>query len=200
MPRSCIRFYAHAVEDAERWNARYREDERYQRDVPPRRFLVENADCLPRQGLALDAAMGLGGNAGFLLERGLRVVGVDVSWVAVRRARARLPGLMAVAADLTRFSLPERGFDVILNFYYLQRDLWAAYRRALRPGGILVIETLSQEMGALRPDIDPQYLLQPGELQAAFSDWRILAYREGWVETETRHPKAVASLVACRPG
>ena len=75
-----------------------------------------------------------------------------------------------------------------------------ATRRALRPGGILVIETLSQEMGAMRPDIDPQYLLQPGELQAAFSDWRILAYREGWVETETRHPKAVASLVACRPG
>ena len=187
-------------EDAERWNARYREDERYRRDAPPRRFLVENADCLPRQGLALDAAMGLGGNAGFLLERGLRVVGVDVSWVAVRRARTRLPGLMAVAADLTRFSLPEERFDVILNFYYLQRDLWAAYRRALRPGGILVIETLSQEMGAMRPDIDPQYLLQPGELQAAFSDWRILAYREGWVESETRHPKAVASLVACRPG
>jgi tellurite methyltransferase len=174
------------IEDAERWNARYWEDKRTHGDIPPRRFLVENAGCLPSQGLALEAAMGLGGNAGFLLERGLRVMGVDVSWVAVRQAKRRLPGLMAVVADLTR--------------YYLQRDLWGTYRRALRPGGILVIETLMQEMREHRPDIDPQYLLNPGELMAAFSDWQILVYREGWVETETRHPKAVASLIASRPG
>ena len=188
------------IDDAERWNARYRQDERYLGDIPPRRFLVENADCLLPQGLALDAAMGLGGNAHFLLERGLRVIGVDVSWVAARQAKAHLPALMAVVADLTRFRLPENCFDVILNFYFLQRELWLHYRRALRPGGILVIETLTQEMRGLRPDIDPQYLLHPGELQAAFNDWQILAYREGWVETETRHPKAVASLIARRPG
>jgi tellurite methyltransferase len=187
------------VEDAERWNARYQEDKRYTGDIRARRFLVENADRLPLRGLALDAAMGLGGNAGFLLERGLRVVGVDISWVAARQAKAHLPRLMAVVADLTQLRLPDEAFDVILNFYYLQRDIWAQYRRALRPGGILVIETLMQEMHTIRPDIDPQYLLHPGELQAAFNDWQILAYREGWVETETRHPKAVASLIARRP-
>lgn len=188
------------IEDAEHWNARYLQDERYHRDIPPRRFLVENADCLPLRGLALDAAMGLGNNAAFLLERGLHVVGVDVSWAAARQAKARLPGLLAVVADLTHFHLPEECFDVILNFYYLQRDLWAQYRRALRPGGILVIETLTQEMHGLRPDIDPLYLLHPGELRAAFGDWQILVEREGWVETSTRHPKAVAGLIACRPG
>ena len=187
-------------EDAERWNARYRDDESNLRDVPPRRFLVDNAACLPRQGLALDAAMGLGGNASILLEMGLRVVGVDISWAAARQAKARLPALMAVVADLTHFHLPEECFDVILNFYYLQRDLWAQYRRALRPGGILVIETLTQEMHSLRPDIDPLYLLHPGELKAAFGDWQVLAEREGWVESGTRHPKAVASLIARRPG
>jgi tellurite methyltransferase len=186
------------VEDAERWNARYQEDKRYAGDIPARRFLVENADRLPLRGLALDAAMGLGGNAGFLLERGLRVVGVDISWVAARQAKAHLPRLMAVVADLTQLHLPDEAFDVILNFYYLQRDIWAQYRRALRPGGILVIETLMQEMHTIRPDIDPQYLLHPGELQAAFDDWQILAYREGWLETGTRHPRAVASLIACR--
>jgi len=188
------------IEDAERWNARYMEDETHLREIPPRRFLVENAGSLPRQGLALDAAMGLGGNARFLQERGLRVIGVDVSWVAARQAKVRLPRLMAVVADLTRFHLPDECFDLILNFYYLQRDLWAQYRRALRPGGILVIETLTQEMHSLRPDIGPLYLLHPGELKAAFGDWQILAEREGWVETGTRHPKAVASLIACRPG
>jgi len=188
------------VEDAERWNARYREDKRYLGELPPRGFLVENAAYLPPRGLALDAAMGLGGNAGFLMERGLHVVGVDVSWVAARQAKRRLPRLMAVVADLTRFHLPEDRFDIILNFYFLQRDLWPQYRRALRPGGILVIETLTQEMHEIRPDIDLQYLLGKGELRVAFSDWQILTYREGWVESETRHPKAVASLIARNPG
>jgi SAM-dependent methyltransferase len=107
---------------------------------------------------------------------------------------------MAVVADLSRCYLPDECFDIILNFYYLQRELWTEYSRALRPGGILVMETLTQEMHALRPDIDPQYLLQPGELKKAFSHWRFLYYREGWVESETSHPKAVASLIACRPG
>jgi SAM-dependent methyltransferase len=186
-------------EDAERWNARYLEDERYHREIPPRGFLVENAAWLPRRGLALDAAMGLGNNAAFLLEWGLRVVGVDVSWVAARQAKRRMPGLMAAVADLTRFHLPAECFDVIVNFYYLERKLWAQYRQALRPGGILVIETLTQEMQGLRPDIEPQYLLRPDELRAAFADWEIMAYREGWVETDTRHAKAVASLVTRRP-
>jgi SAM-dependent methyltransferase len=188
-------------QDAARWNSRYQQDSRASFEQP-RRFLVENAARLPRQGLALDAAMGLGGNAAFLLARGLRVVGVDISIVALRQAKARLPGLMAVLADLTRFYLPANCFDVIINFYYLQRDLWPAYIRALRPGGILLIETLTEEMRAVHPEISPAYLLQPGELRQAFSSdlyrncLELLAYHESWQEQEGRHPRAVASLAA----
>ena len=58
---------------------------------------------MPAAGLALDIAMGLGGNAGLLIERGMQVVGVDISSVAVQRAKERLPSLMAVRADLTQF-------------------------------------------------------------------------------------------------
>jgi UDP-N-acetyl-D-mannosaminuronic acid transferase (WecB/TagA/CpsF family) len=42
-------------------------------------------------------------------------------------------------------------------------------------------------------------LLAPGELQQAFSDLKILVYREGWAQQASRHPKAVASLVARKP-
>lgn len=185
--------------DAERWDARYLHEARFATFVQPRPFLVENAAYLPSTGLALDVAMGLGGNAAFLLERGLRVVGIDISRVALRQAKARLPGLMAVLADLTCFPLPERTFDVILNFYYLQRDLWPQYRRALRPGGVLFFETLTQEMRSIHPEIDPLYLLYPGELRQAFADWEILAYREGWEEDCGGRRRAVASLVARLP-
>jgi len=82
-------------------------------------------------------------------------VGVDISSVAVMKARRRLPDLMAVVADLNAFSIPDQSFDAILNFYFLQRDLWQLYKRALRPGGVLFLETLTQEMLNIQPDMDP---------------------------------------------
>ncbi len=186
-------------DDALRWNSRYLDDERYSTFAQPRAFLVKNAHFLPPKGLALDVAMGLGGNAGFLLSRGLRVVGVDISSVAVHQASKRFAGLMAVVADLANYYLPSETFDVILNFYYLQRDLWSQYQLALRPGGILYIETLTQEMLQLQPNTDPAYLLAPGELRQAFASWEILVYQEGWEESRGGRHHPVASLVARKP-
>ena len=184
--------------DAIRWNERYRQGVEPAFEQP-RAFLIEQAAYLPDRGLALDVAMGLGGNAGFLLEHGLRVIGVDVSEVAARRAKARWPGLMAAVIDMTRFHLPNATFDVVLNLYYLQRDLWPSYRRALRPGGILIFESLTQDTMTIRPDFTPAYLLAPDELRRAFADWEILVYREGWLDVECESPRAVASLVARVP-
>jgi tellurite methyltransferase len=183
------------MRDARRWDQRYLDRER-ESFKAPRPFLVEHAPYLPGEGLALDVAMGLGGNAGFLLERGLRVVGVDISSVAVNRARQRLNGLMAVRADLTHFYLPENTFDLIVNFYYLERGLWDQYKRALKSGGVLVMETLTRGTLAVNPDLDPAYLLSPGELLRAFGDMEILVYQEGLERTEGQHPRAVASIVA----
>jgi tellurite methyltransferase len=109
--------------DANKWNERYRSGVEAAFESP-RDFLVAQAQHLPAQGLALDIATGLGGNAGFLLERGLRVIGVDISEVGVRRAKARRPSLMGAVLDLGHYRWPPCAFDVILNFYYCQRDLW----------------------------------------------------------------------------
>lgn len=187
------------IADAERWNERYLQNSRYESFEKPRPFLEEQRKYLPDHGLAIDMAMGLGGNAGFLLAHGMRVIGVDISEVAVRRAKDRLPALSAVQADLSRFHLPPQAFDVILNFYYLQRDLWPVYMQALRPGGLLVFETLLQAMLERQPQIDPSFLLSPGELKRGFAGLEILVYREGWTESESGHPRAVASLLARKP-
>jgi tellurite methyltransferase len=184
--------------DAVKWN------ERYQARVEPafespRAFLIAQAQHLPERGLALDIATGLGGNAGFLIERGLRVIGVDISEVGVRRAKERRPALLGAVIDLTNYRWPPCSFDVILNFYYCQRDLWPRFRAMLKPGGVLIMETMTIEMLRTRPDYNPDYLLQPGELQRAFSDWEVLVYREGWVEMGLSAPRAVGSLVAKYP-
>ncbi len=184
--------------DAIKWNERYRSDAETAFESP-RDFLIAQTQYLPEQGLALDLAMGLGGNAGFLLEHGLRVIGVDISEVGVRRAKGRWPSLMAAVIDLTHYRWPSATFDVILNFYYCQRDLWPRFRSMLKPGGILIMETLTIETLRTRPDYNPDYLVLPGELHRAFIDWDVLVYREGWIELKDHSPRAVASLVAKRP-
>jgi tellurite methyltransferase len=179
--------------DQSRWNARY-----LNHDGPeavPRAWLVGHQALLPAPGLALDIAMGLGGSAGWLVERGWRVVGLDVADVAVRRARARWPALRAVVADLQQLPLAATAaFDLILDFYYLDRALWPWVRRALRPGGLLVMETLARGPAGDSAGANPAYLLDPGELRAAFADWQVLDDREG-----ERAGRFVASLVARRP-
>jgi tellurite methyltransferase len=181
--------------DAIKWNERYLSE----RFHGPREFLIEQAQYLPDRGVALDIATGLGGNAGFLLERGLRVIGVDVSEVGVRRAKDRWPSLMAAVIDLTHYRWPPYSCDVILNFYFCQRDLWPRFRSLLKPGGVLIMETLTIETLRVRPDYNPDYLLQPDELRRAFADWKVLVYREGWIEMQDHAARAVASLVARRP-
>jgi SAM-dependent methyltransferase len=184
--------------DAQRWNQRYREGQHagFER---PRAFLLDQAAWLPTGGLALDVAMGLGANAGWLLARGLHVIGVDISEVAVRQARARFPDLQTIIADLTTFSLPHHTFDVIVNFYYLQRDLWPQFVQALRPGGVLIFETLTQAVRQVRPDISPEFLLAPGELRQGFAGLNVQVYREAWIETGCDSHRAVASMVATKP-
>ncbi len=186
------------LKDAIRWDEKYQKD-RYNTFSQPRQFLLDHANYLPQQGLALDVAMGLGGNAGYLLEHGLSVVGVDISGVAVRKAKKRFPQIMIVQADLTNFIFPAAHFDVILNFFYLQRDLFPMLIRALRPGGLLLVETMTQKMLEIKPELTPDCLLAPNELREMFHHLDIITYHEGWTQSRNHLPRAVASLAARLP-
>lgn len=188
-----------AREDARRWNERYRTG--YIDAEPGARSILGLAlPCLKPGGLVLDLAMGLGANARWLVERGFRVVGVDISGVAVLRARARCPRIQAVIADLDEFVLPEHTFSAVLNFYFLDRALLRGLPRLLQPGGVAIVETLTREMLGVKPDLPPEFLLEKGELADLFSGWRILHYQEGWQASDHGGQKSVASLIAQLPG
>jgi tellurite methyltransferase len=187
------------VEDAARWDARYSDRLSKQRVEAPRPFLTENERYLPANGLALDIAMGLGNNAHFLMSRGLKVIGVDISEVGIRASKAKFPALNGVIADLTCFYLPENKFDVILNFFYLQRDLWPDYMRALRPGGVLYFETMTDRMLMANPGTNPQHVLVSGELANAFPALETIIYEEVCTEEDSQITFATARLLARKP-
>ena len=224
--------------DAERWDARYRE-ENYPGGTEPSPFLREILPVLPC-GCALDLACGAGRNAVFLAAYGWRVIGMDSSRVALERAAAlasqrairadwaspaalgagaevtlpgegsaqhaaaepgileslfpKTPGLLLVETHLEKVALPEAECDLLICFNYLQRSLFPAIERFLRPGGMLVYETLTIEQltfaGGPR---NPEHLLQPGELRSAFPGLETLFFRQLCAG------KGIASLLARKP-
>jgi tellurite methyltransferase len=182
------------IEDATYWNQRYQgESGSYRPTARP--LLVDHIHLLPKQGLALDVAMGVGLNSGELIEHGLNVIGFDIASAAVKEAKKQFPQVQAAIIDLTTVVLPPQCFDVILNFNYLQRDLWPQYRKAIKPGGLLIFETLTKQLLTIHPETRPEFLLEEGELKRSFSDWDILFYEEGWKKGH-HNEKPIASMIA----
>jgi 2-polyprenyl-3-methyl-5-hydroxy-6-metoxy-1,4-benzoquinol methylase len=178
-------------------------DERYQNTWEgevrePASFLKENISKLPK-GKALDLAMGVGQNAIFLAENGYEVVGIDSSQVAVEKAKAYTEekgvSIKTIKADLSTYTLPEKEYDVILNFYFLERGLIPKIKKALKRGGIVVFETYTMEHQKFDKPFNPNYLLQENELLLSFIDFKVIFYQEGVVESDGKK-KAIASLLA----
>jgi tellurite methyltransferase len=165
----------------------------------PASWLVENADLLPRGGEVLDVACGAGRNALLLASAGLRVKGVDwdPSKIEALNATARRLALPLAAEVLDLETLPavdlgEGRYDLVVVVHYLHRPLFPALTRALRRGGILLVETFTREQ-ALKEQgpSNPDFLLEPGELPLRVSPLKILREREGEFQG-----RSVSSIVA----
>lgn len=157
------------------WDKHYAETDSLQSE--PARLLVEVAELTP-PGRALDLACGAGRNTIFLASLGWDLVAVDSSRQAVRivRERSAAAGLRVEAriADLEAgdFAIEPAGYDLICDFFYLQRDLFPKIRAGVRPGGLVAAEI------HLRNEHPHRFVLEPGELRSEFEGWKILFYSE----------------------
>lgn len=170
-------------DDRAKWDDRYTSDPLWQRDRRPFPWLVEHVQ--PSDGgLALDLACGLGQNAVFLARQGYRVIAVDGSGVGLRRglAAAREESLadriLFVQADLDSFRPTPGCCDLICVIRFLSRELFPWLVAALRPGGLLIYATLNWRWGETHPEVNPDFLLKPGELLGAFPDLELVDHRE----------------------
>lgn len=150
-------------------------------DLAPAPLVVEVADLLP-PGQALDLACGAGRNALYLASLGWEVTAVDASPVAIRALRELAKGTKVdarlVDLESPAFAIEPHGYDLICDFYYLQRNLFPAIREGLKIGGAFVATIhLSGDTPGAKPH-NPDYVLQPGELRSAFGGWKIRFYSE----------------------
>jgi SAM-dependent methyltransferase len=96
----------------------------------------------PNAGVALDLAGGVGRHGLWLASRSWQVTVVDLSDVAIRKlSRAALElnvELELLVGDASEYKFKPGRFDLIVLFYYLDRDLFPKIVSALKPGGLLI--------------------------------------------------------------
>jgi len=131
------------------WDERYAGDD-YLFGEAPNAFLARQAALLPATGRALAVADGEGRNGVWLAQHGLNVDSVDGSVVAQRKAArlAEKAGVMLnlILADLSDWVWPDAAYDVVAGIFIqfagpsLREKMFAGMRRALKPGGLMLIE------------------------------------------------------------
>jgi 2-polyprenyl-3-methyl-5-hydroxy-6-metoxy-1,4-benzoquinol methylase len=166
------------------WDKKYSNTSKYVFGKKPAKFLASNYDFIPSGARVLDVGMGEGRNAVFLARKGYKVLGVDISSVAVRKAR-RLAQEFGVRIDTVVSSMqtyqPKDGkFDAIICFYYVDRELNKRLSKWLKPGGVLIYESHTDHQRKVKGSelYERKYLLRPSELLKMFPGFRILKYEE----------------------
>ncbi len=109
-------------DSASKWNERYLSDKRFS-DAPVRSLISGNVNLLPKSGWALDIAGGMGVTTDFLQRSGLQVVELDIALTALKTAHTHNSSAFHILADVCHIPLGSVKFDVICNFYFLERTV-----------------------------------------------------------------------------
>lgn len=195
------------------WNERYSE-EGFAYGTAPNDFLVEQRSRLPSNGTCLALADGEGRNGVWLAGLGLEVTAVDLSEVGLTKAKrlAEEAGVRITTqvADLGVFDLGEASWDAIVSIWAhvpapLRASLHARVVRALRPGGVFVLEAYTPAQIALGTGgpKDPSMLMTLAGLREELAGLEIEngEERERMIDEGKYHQgkSAVVRLVARKP-
>jgi SAM-dependent methyltransferase len=181
------------LSEYERWEGRYCVPH-YAFGTQPNYFLASCKALLPGSGKALAVADGEGRNGVWLAEQGLDVLSIDFSPSGQRKAQAlaaeRGVTLVFERVDVHTWDYPDAAFDVVVEIFTqfsspAEREIkWAGMRKALKPGGLLIIQGYTSKQlayGTGGPK-EPEKLYTRAMLEKAFGDFRDVAIVEEELE------------------
>jgi SAM-dependent methyltransferase len=163
----------------------------------------------------LAVADGEGRNGIWLAQQGCEVLSVDISPLAIEKARKlaeqRRVSVQFECADLMRWQWPQGDFDAVVCIFIQfaspaeRKLLFDGFRTALKPGGVLLMEGYGvkqlQYSSGGPGKLENLYTLEM--LREAFADWDIDSLREYEAELNEgpRHSgmAALVDLIAHKP-
>lgn len=185
----------------EYWDERYRGHHAMWSGNPNAQLEIEAAKLAP--GRALDVGAGEGADAIWLADHGWTVTAVDISQVALDRARAHA-GDRAITwqqADLLEWTPPSAGFDLVSAQYFhlgesdFSRAMMTLASAVSSGGTLLVVGHAPAHLG--EDDHQHGMLLTPAEIRAVLAEapgeWQTIT-----AETRSRpaidHPSGQSEL------
>ncbi|MCE3039564.1 class I SAM-dependent methyltransferase [Helicobacter anatolicus] len=180
------------LEDKIKWNARYKSDKMPKN---PSDILVKFQHLLSG-GVALDIACGNGRNTNFLADRGFVCDGVDISDEALKSIVN--PNINTYCLDLDIYDLKEnikQLYDVVINFYFLDRKTLRVIPDLLKDGGFVFIETFINDED-YKGNIEAKKILEQGELQEIFQGFDIILNEEKWMIRDRGEKAKIVSFIA----
>lgn len=172
------------------WSERYQEvGEDYLFGTEPNHFLARRVSLLQKGQTALSLADGEGRNSVWLAEQGLDVTAMDISTVAIEKARRLATGrrvavrfMLAdvLAADWPPVELRD-AFDWVIGIFIQfvgpedRERQFAAIKQLVRPGGRVLLQgyTPRQLKHKTGGPSAVENLYTPELLRAAFAGWEI---------------------------
>lgn len=202
------------------WSQRYRDaGEDYLFGTQPNRFLAHRAARLAEGRKALAVADGEGRNSVWLAEQGLEVTAVEISDVAIEKAR-RLAAGRGVAVEFLRADMmspdwppPElaSAFDWVVGIFIQfvgpaeRKRQFAAMKGVTRPGGRILLQGYTPKQLEYRTGgpsaVENLYTTEL--LREAFVDWAIeelVEYEDDVAEGNAhRGRSALIGMIARKP-
>lgn len=201
--------------DAEKfWSERFAGDD-YLFGTAPNVFLTTQKHLLRPGQRALSVADGEGRNSVWMASLGLEVTAIELSPVAVEKARklaaARGVSPRFVVAGVFDWAWPTEAFDVVAAIFIQfaapaeRGRLFRQIVEALAPGGVLILQGYTPKQLEYRTGGPPhvENLYTEALLRESFADLQILHLREH--EDVIREGKghngtsALIDLAACKP-
>jgi SAM-dependent methyltransferase len=149
-------------------------------NTAPNAFLVEMTKGL-KPGRALDVGMGQGRNTIYLAQQGWEAVGFDPADRAIAAAEERAKALgVRITTSVARaedFNWGTASWDLIVLSYVGGREYVAQVVRALRPGGMVVLEGFHRDATKSQP-IGGAVVFDTNELPQLFSALRVVRYED----------------------